>query len=339
MSASFVRAYLIGWQLGLGLSVGCLLILMLHHLVHGRWGRAILPLLEAGARVLPIWALGLLPLVLGGAELLYPWADPELMASDDLLRHKAGYLDMAGFTARSIVCLVLWSGLVWGLTRSPGRRRPALAAAGLVVVFLSATPVYVDWLASLDPHFSSSIFALYILITNAAAGLALVLILVAARGGLPRERSLELGNLQLASLMLWGYLAFSQYLLIWSGDLPHQSAWYIARNQGPWLVLVSVYVGMALVIGLPALFVRAIKRESKRLAAVAAVLLTAHVIELYWIVLPAEAAPGATLPTFGSLDALIPAGLGATWLVLTLALLRRRERVHAPTKPAEVDDG
>ncbi|PRQ06917.1 hypothetical protein [Enhygromyxa salina] len=313
MSAALVRAWLIGWQLGLGLSLGCLVVLMLHQLVDGRWNRPILPLLEGGARSLPVWALGLIPIALG-TEAVYPWTGVEFQ--------DATYLHTRGFVVRSVVTLSIWSGLALALTRAPRRRRQGLSAVGLIAVFISGTVSTIDWLSSLDPGFSSSMFGLYVLITRVVAALCIVVVLAVRRGELEPELAHDLGTLLLSATLLWAYISFSQFLLVWSADLPGQAAWYLARNHGPWLALICVVAGVSLLIAIPALLMRAVKRHPARLASVAALLLVAHLLELYWLVLPAAPLADAALPVFGWLDAVIPAAVAAAWVALTRALSR-----------------
>jgi len=316
MIAMFLRAYLIAWLLGLGLSLGCLVILLLHHLVGGRWGASLRPTLEAGARGLWIWALAFVPLALGVGS-LYAWTDRALMAADPVLAHKSWYLCSAGYALRSLASLALWSTLALVLTHRSraGDTRPGLAVVGLLVLFPSVTISATDWLASLDPHFSSSMFGLYALIGQILAGLAAAIVLADARKLPGPEASSDHAKLLLTALMLWAYIAFSHYLLVWSADLPAQAAWYLDRRAQPWSALMTTVVIARVGLALPALLLSAIKRHPRRLALVAGALLLTYVIELVWLVLPAEGP--VALPTMTWLDLVLPLVAALGWAKLT----------------------
>ncbi len=296
---ALLRAWLLAWLLAVGLGLGCLILLMLDHLVRGRWGDAVRPALESGARSLLWWSLGFVPIVLG-VERLYPWTDVARMASDPVLQHKAAYLSEGGFAIRGVVCLLGWSGLALALTQSPGRRR-GVAAFGLIFVFSSMTVVAVDWVASLEPRFSSSAFGLALLTGQIVAALAMANVIAAVCVRLRPAVAHDLGNLSLATLLLWAYIAFTQFLLVWSADLPSQSAWYLARGSGPWLWVIVTIVLVRLGVCLPALLLRPVKRNPRWLALVGLALIVSAVLELYWFVIP-----GAGAPHFGWLDIVIP---------------------------------
>jgi hypothetical protein len=329
-----MRAWLIAWLLGLGTCVGCLLTLMLHHLVHGRWGELLRPALEAGARSLPWWALGFVPLALG-TDLLYIWTDAATMAADASLRHKAWYLCSAGYVIRSLMCLVLWSALAIVLAGKarPHALRPGLATLGLILVFPTATLTAVDWVASLDPHFSSSMFGQYVVIGQIVAGLSAAIMITLARDHADETRRGELRNLLLAALMLWGYVAFAQYLLVWSGDLPFQIRWYQARGgPGPWPIVLTIVVIVRGVVALPGLLTRALDRHPRVLALLAGLLFVTYLLELYWLVLPAQypVVVGAdSMPALSWLDVVLPLVVAAGWTLLAFRMSRQVEAEDA----------
>jgi hypothetical protein len=311
----WLRPYLLAWLLAVGLSLGCLVLLMLDHLVRGRWGDAIRPLLAAGARCLPVCSLAFIPIALW-PEALYPWTDRTLMASVPDLQHKAWYLSEAGFAIRSAGALLSWSGFALWLTRSRERRR-GVAAGGLVVIFLSATVAAVDWVASLEPHFSSSAFGLALLTGWINIALAAVIVIAVIRTPLRPSTAHDLGNLLLATLLLWAYIGFTQWLLVWSADLPEEVDWYLPRREYPWSIVVSIVVVVRLASGLIALLMRPIKRSPVALAIVAIALIVGYVLELYWYVYPSLATVA-----FGWLDVLLPLLVLVIWPILPLRAAR-----------------
>lgn len=315
---AFLRAYLLGWSLWLGVALGAFMFLCVHHLVGGRWGAAIRPPLAAACETLPLLALLFVPIALG-VRAIFPWADDAFMQATPLRAAKAAYFDGGLFLARSATALALWSVLGFMLARvRPGRLRPGLAALGLVVYFLTITTASVDWILSLDPDMSTSAFGLDIAMGNAVAGLAVVVLTAAVLAGrgpraprLPSDRVHDLGTLLFASVMLWAYVAFSQYLLVWAGDLPRESAWYLARLRGPWLWTGWSLVALHFAAPFLLLLFRPIKRSLPSLAALAAGLVAMHFVELCWLMLPARALVAGA--AFHWLDIVVPLALAALW--------------------------
>lgn len=322
--ASFFRAYLFAWLMLLGVALGAFSLLCVHHLVGGRWGAAIRPQLAAATRTLPALALLFIPIALGLRQ-LYPWTEPAFLAADPLRAAKAPYLDPTLFLARSSVTLLAWCLLARPLAR-PGPLRPGLAGLALLVYLFTITTATLDWLLSLDPDMSTSAIGLDLATGDAVAGLSFVLLVATctpARVRLTPERTHELGNLLLAALMLWAYIAFSQYLLVWSADLPRQAAWYITRTQGPWWWCAWAMVTLHFALPFVLLLFRPIKRRRSRLAAVAALLLLMRLVELAWLIFPTR--PVA----LHWLDPALLLALGALWFAAFLRHLSATEAAHA----------
>lgn len=333
--SAILQGYLAAWLFWAGLSVGCLAVLMLHHLVGGRWGFLVQRRLEAGAAAIPLAGLLFLPVALGLAR-VFPWAAPGA-AVDPELAHKSAYLNAPFFLARAAFYLLVWWALGAALRRASleqesgavrTRRLTRLAAGGLAAVVLTATFAALDWMMSLEPKWHSSLYGLDVLVGHSLAALAFVV--AAAALGSPRpaqltpERLHDLGNMLLAFVMLWAYLAFSQWLLIWSADLPAEAPWYLRRSSGGWGAVVVLLALFHFAFPFLALLSRDVKRSSRALAAAAAVVLAARVLDLAWRVVPALE-PGA-------LAAAAPAwaALGAAWTAVYLRALR-----SAPSFPRD----
>lgn len=331
---AFLRAYLIGWLLWLGVALGAFSWLCVHHLVGGRWGAAIRPSLAAACETLPALAVLFVPIALG-ASAIFPWTDAAFLHATPLRAAKAAYLDEPFFLARSAVALALWSGLGVALARAGDRLRPGLAAFGLIFYFLSVTTGAVDWVLSLDPGTSSSAFGLNLALGNAVAGLAAVIVVAAVRPGrtpLPVERVHELGTLLFASVMLWAYVAFTQYLLVWAADLPRQSAWYLARVRGPFMALAVALVALHFAAPFVLLLFRPIKRRLLWLAVIAGGLVVMHLVELCWWILPARALVPDGRAIVHWLDVIVPLGLFVPW---ALVFGRRWAAASAATVASE----
>jgi hypothetical protein len=231
---AFYEAYLFAYVYWIGLSLGCFGLLLLHHLVSGRWGHVIQRFLEAGGRTLPVMALLFLP-ILAGIDHLYAWAGHVDADAHSHSVSKAPYLNVPFFLVRAGFYFAFWILLVFLLSRwsrrqdrdgdtGQTRRMKIASAPGMIAFVLVGTFASVDWLMSLEPEWYSSIYGLMILTAQGHAALSFGIVMLWFLGSLKpfseilRETHYHhLGNLLLALTVFWTYLAFSQYLIIWSG--------------------------------------------------------------------------------------------------------------------------
>jgi hypothetical protein len=337
--AAFFQAYLVGYLFWTGLAVGCLGLLMLHHLVGGRWGFAIQRLLEAGVRTLPLMALLSLPL-LAGLQDLYVWARPDVVAADALIQHKQRYLNGPAYFGRTVVYFLVWIGLGTILTMLSARQDQGIdtgrltrrlqvwSGPGLVAYGLAVTFAAVDWAMSLEPHWYSSIYGVVFLVGQALLALAFVTRVAICLSNRPPMQAVlgagqlhDLGNLLLAFVMFWAYIAFSQYLIIWSGNLPEENHWYLHRMHGGWGVMAVCLIVFHFVVPFLLLLSRTTKRRAQILGSVAVGILIMRFLDLFWLVAPALHSEGFHLHW---LDLVLPIGLGGLWLATFLACLKRR---------------
>ncbi|HTU01681.1 MAG TPA: hypothetical protein VMG58_07680 [Candidatus Sulfotelmatobacter sp.] len=334
----FFRAYLIGVLYWLGLALGCLSVLMMHHLVNGRWGFSIQRILEAGVRTLPLTLLFFLPLLLGLRE-LYAWARPGAAAAEEILRHKAPYLNVPFFLGRAVLYFAVWLVMGWLLTRwSVEQDRTAdpritvwlrrLSGPGLVLYGLTMTFASIDWVMSTEIQWFSTIFGAIFLVGQTLAALGFATIVgVRLAGGRPLGRVLDsdrvhdLGNMILAFVVLWAYMAFAQYLITWSGNLPDEIVYYLHRTTGGWEI-IAILLGV-FYFGFPfaLLLLRAVTRHGPRLVGVAVAILIMRALDIFWMVEPSFH-PGAFYLHW--LTILVPVGLGGIWLGAFLWLLQGR---------------
>lgn len=321
-SPAFLHAWLLAWLLWLGVALGALVFLCLHHLVRGRWGVVVAPLLVAVVRTIPLLAVLFVPIGLD-LDRIYPWTDPQWLHAAPLRAAKAAYLDAPVFVARAVVILVTWSALARRLAAAR-RPRPGLAAAALVAYFVTVTIAAVDWVLSLDPDMSTSAFGLALATGHAVAGWSAVVIAAAVVQGrsaraplIAPDRVQQLGTLLFVAVMLWAYIAFTQYLLVWGADLPREVGWYLQRTRGDWGLVAWALIGLHFAVPFVLLLMRPIKRVASRLAAVAGLLLLMHAVELAWLIVPSR---GSALRW---LDLAVPLGLGVLWVLAVARLLRR----------------
>lgn len=334
----FFKAYLLAYVFWIGIALGSLALSMVHHLSGGAWGVVIRRVLEAASRTLPFMALLFLPIVFGMHE-LYLWTHADAVAHDIILQRKAPYLNVPFFLVRAAIYFVLWSVLAyllskWSLDQERGGERgqalkmQRLSGGGLVVYAVTILFMSVDWVMSLDPHWYSTMFGILFMGGQGLSALAFAIAVVVLLSRTePMSRVIapahlhDLGKLMLAFVMLWAYFSFSQYLIIWSANLPEEIPWYLKRMGGGWQ-----WVGLALIFGhfaLPFVLLLSsdIKKNGRTLIGVALTVILMRVVDLFWNIGPLhhESTFGVTW-----LDAVTPLALGGVWVALFLWQLQSR---------------
>lgn len=353
--AQFWRAYLLAYTFWLELALGCLGLVLLHHLVGGRWSALIRRLMETGAMTLPLLALLWLPLLLG-LTTLYPWTDAEHVAHSELLQNKAGYLNLPFFIGRAVLYFAVWLTLAYLLNRwslaqdqSANQQQAAalaarlrrLSALGMILFMLTTTFAAYDWLMSLEPEWFSSIYGLMFIIGAAVAGLALAIVGLRLLAGSQLQHKVwvksfnDLGNFLLGFVMIWAYFAYSQFLVIWSANIPEEAIWYAHRTQGGWQYAGLVLIGLHFVLPFFLLLSRGMKRKAQWLTILALVILGARVLDLFWLIMPAFYPDGLYLHW---LDPLLLLTMGGGWFALFIGLWTGRAPLpqRDPHLPAEL---
>jgi hypothetical protein len=331
----FHQAYIFAFTFWLGISVGSLALLMLQHLTSGGWGFVIRRVLEASTRVLPLMAILFLP-ILVGAHYVYPWTDPEKARE---LGDKTKYLNLTFFAIRAIIYFGSWLALTfllngWSLAQDRTgdqyytKRMRLLSGPGMVLLIFTVTFAAVDWYMSLEPEWFSTIYGFIFVAAWTVSSLAFV---IAAMAVLSKREPLDRivaplhfhdhGKLLLALVMLWSYFAFSQFLIIWSGNLPEEIGWYTKRIHGVWGTLIIVVVILHFALPFLLLLSRSLKRDPRKLVIVAAMILVMRVVDLLWMIEPAFSGEKFHVSW------LHPVGLvaiGGLWLAMFARELSRR---------------
>lgn len=327
----FFRSYLLGFIFWLGVALGCVAILMLHHLVGGGWGFTIRRMLESGTRTFLVMAAFAVPLLFG-LRYLYVWADPTKEQA-----HGVFYLNVPFFVVRTVAFFGAWILLAhflnkWSLeqdrTADPDltQRLQKLSGPGLVVYGLTATFASIDWAMSLEPAWGSTIYGMIFIVTQALSAISLAIItsmLLSKTEPLAKVispvRLNDLGNLLLTFTMLWAYLSFSQFLIIWSGNLPEEITWYVSRATGGWAWVAVILIVFHFAVPFLVLLNRFVKRRVRMLAAVAAWMIVMTLVDLYWLMTPAYNRAG---PRFQWMDGMAVVGIGGIWIWRFLAQLK-----------------
>jgi hypothetical protein len=290
---AFLAAYLAAWWFCVGVVMGGLANVWSHNLSSGRWGEAIRgPLLDLSRSM---WLLALLFLpVLIGMRHVYPWAADAALGvhrwQGELEAGPAGFKSawlMPGFfIARSVGYLFVWWLLAY-LSRKPVyERSPRFAALALIVYGLTVSLASVDWIMSLMPLWYSSVFGLVVGVGQMLSGMALAVVLAARRANASALVMRDLGNLLLMYVLTWAYLVFTQFLIIWAENLPHEIVWYVARMHGGWLFIAWLLAIFHFFAPLLILLFRNIKEAPQLMGRLAVALLAVHLLDTWWMVLP-----------------------------------------------------
>ncbi len=337
----FFRSYLLAFIFWIGIALGCLAILMLQHMSGGAWGIVIRRALEAATRTFPILAALFVPVALG-IPFIYEWANPDAVAASPVLQHKHFYLNIPFFIGRAIFYFAVWNLVSYLLNkwsreqdltgeRNLTRKLQGLSGPGLVLYGLTVTFASIDWVMSLDPTWFSTIFGMLFMGGQGLSAMAFTItVIVLLSNYKPMSEVIQprhlhdLGKLMLAFLMLWAYFSFSQFLIIWSGNIPEEVSWYTRRLHSSWR-----YIGLALVLlhfALPfvLLLSRDLKRNARTISIVAILILVMRYVDLYWMTGP-EFHEGHF--TISWMDLIMPIGIGGVWLWYFAGQLKTRPLV------------
>ena len=347
----FFHSYLFGYIFWFNLTLGCLAGAMAHNLTGGDWGEATRRQLEAGMRLFPLMALLFIP-ILFGLPKIYEWADPAHVTHDAILQQKSGFLNPLSFGIRAFVYFAIWITLAnflykWSgeLERSPSlaivRRMENLSGPGIVIFFLTSTFASFDWVMSLEPHWYSSIYGLIFVVGQ---GLAMLAFMIGVTTWLSKYEPLshvatekhfhDLGKLMHGFVVLWTYGVFSQFLIIWCGNLTEEIGWYLNRTAGGWgmvalsLALFHFFVPFFLLLS------RNYKMKKNSLVKIAGLILFMRFVDIYWLISPAFHPDGIHLHW---LDVVAPVGIGGVWLAAFYAQLKKRPLSPLPDPFAEAE--
>lgn len=301
----FYRSWLFAWIFWLGVSLGSLVIVMLHHMTGGGWGYLLRRFGEAAALTLPVIALLFIPMFVG-VRYVYPWAshDPQFL-SDPVVQHKTSFLNVWFWVIRFVIYFVVFFALAWSLRRTSietdreGFTPPLLkrfinvSAIGIVIYFVLMTLGAVDWIMSREPHWYSTVFGFLVCIGQAISGMAFLLLMVAifsrdpayARRLLPNYLN-DMGNVLLTFVILWAYMGLSQFLIIWLGDIQHEITWYIRRTDGAWRWVGGALIAFHFLVPFLLLLQRPLKRKVGILASIGAFMFLVHILDVIFIVTP-----------------------------------------------------
>jgi hypothetical protein len=331
----FVHAYLTGYFLVLGMTLGSLGLLMCQHLTGGVWGIVIRRPLEAATRNIWLMAVLFLPIVLGmkylysgnGAET--GWLNSPKTGEHALSNYQQSYLTLHGYLFRAVLYFVIWFVLVyfynlWSKQQDANpedvslrQRLKKFAGPGIILYVLAMTFASIDWVMSISPHWASTIYGFIFVAGQLTSSMCLMIITVVAltrfepyKGFLQPRHLHDLGKLLFAFNMLWAYFAFSQLLIIWSGNQPEEISFYRTRLYGEWGVVAVIVLLLTFALPFLILLSRDVKRTPGLISKVSIWMLVFRLVDLYWMTQPEFRA--SAWPNW--LDVVLPVALVGVWV-------------------------
>jgi len=347
-----LRSWLLGFVFWGGIAFGCIGILMLQYMTGGAWGIVMRRVAEAGSRTLPLLVVLFIPLAVGVLNhSVYTWTT--LPPDDHAIESRGIYLLPWSWVIRSVIYFAIFGVMAYLLNKwsadqdaatdyevsaSLLSRMSRFSGPATVIYALVVTFAVVDWVMTLDPHFFSTIWGLLFVVGWALSCFCFaVMVLAYLSDKVPMNRVLgqrhfhDIGKLMLALVMVWAYFNFSQFLIIYSGNIPEETAWYLARMDGVWY-----WIGIALILlhfAFPFLILlqQDFKRKPRLLASIALFILLMRLVDYFYLI-----GPTARIETYGLpqgafilswLDFVAPLAIGGIWMWYFFGQLQARPLV------------
>lgn len=344
-----LRSWLLGFTYWGGIAIGCLGVLMLQYVTGGAWAIVIRRTVEAGSRTMPIVALLFLPILIYVGS-LYEWS--HMYGTDRIVTERGWYLTHFGFAIRAIAYFLIFIVMQvllskWGAAQDETKNyedsakllgtATAFSGPGIVIYALVVSFAAIDWTMTLDPHWFSTIWGfLYIVGWALSCFCFAVVILAYLSDKEPMNRVIgkrhfhDIGKLMLALVMVWTYFNLSQFLIIWSGNIPEETPWYLKRMKDGWgaigLVLILFHFAFPFII----LLSRDIKRNAKYLAIMAVFILIMRSVDMFYHIAPSPTVAGghgAAGFHVSWMDFAAVIGIGGIWLAAFFTQLMKRPLV------------
>ena len=336
-----LAAWLVGFLYFLSLAIGALYLVLIHYSVQAGWSVVVRRLSEFVSSTVPMFALLFVPIALGMRS-LYPWMLPGAADHDAALRWKTPYLNTPFFLTRAVIYFSMWTvlALVWArasrrqdATGDPSisERLRRLSGPAILLLALTQTFASFDWIMSLTPDWYSTIFGVYFFAGAfvAASALLAVAVVLLQWMGLLREvigvgHLHDLGKMVFAFSCFWAYIAFSQFFLIWYGNIPEETVWYRARIEGSWKATSAILAVGHFIVPFFFFMGRTMKRRPLALALGAGWVLLMHLLDIHWLVMP-SVRPGTAAPSALEIVAIL--GVGGLFLAAIGWMMRRQPLV------------
>ncbi len=318
----YIHAYFVAWGFLTTIGLGALFFVLLHHLVKARWSVVACRHMQRLANVLPWCCVLFLPNVLWARE-IFPWmssgATAKLAESDHI-----GYLRAPWFFARTAIYFIVWTSLTWAyknqkspIEDSPEnihiQRRRRMSGPAMLLFGVTTSFAGFDWFMSLQPRWHSAVFGVYIFagaVPAALSALALFNVLLERLGVIRASQNVatrhDIAKLLFGFIVFWAYIAFSQYLLIWYAGMPLETSFFSLRLSQPWLTTTLWLCALQFAVPFAVLLSATAKRSSLVLSVVSLVVLAAHALDIFWLVMPALESGHSKLCFADAAAALLP---------------------------------
>lgn len=317
-------SYLTSFMFLISLGVGSLFLVSLEYLAGAVWSTPFRRISEFFSGVIPYFFILVIPLLFSMHDLFH-WTQPEAK-TDTVLQSKDAYLNIPFFIVRNVIIFSIWTFFYFIITRISRKQDETgnqslttsnikFSTAFILIFSVTITISAVDWMMSIEPHWFSTIFGVYFfsgIVLCGLSALTLAAVLLRENGyllpGLKDDHYYSLGTLMFAFTAFWGYIAFSQYMLIWYADLPEETSWFIHRWEGGWMYASVILILVQFVVPFFALLSFPAKTNPKRLKFISIWLLVAHFYDLYWTIMPGMTQSG-TPYSFSWMDLVYPVAL------------------------------
>ena len=337
--ASFYPAYICGWLFWLGISLGALAAVMLHHQTGGEWGYFVRRFGEAAANVLPLLLVLFIPIIFG-TKTLYPWREGNPQHENLVVVHRAWYFQFWFWIVRYLIYFAVFMLLAFVLRRLSLRHdhdnnprllnwMRMLSAPGMVLFFVLMGLASVDWIMSRQPNWHSTMFGFIICMGQSVSGFAALIVLLSLfrritpfAERVTADHVNDLASLLITCVILWAYMAFGQLLIIWLGTEQSEINWYVPRSNGGWHVIAVLLIIFHFCIPFLLLLMRSVKRNPRIMLWLCAGLLVMRALDLFWITAPSGDDSDTRIPVLVALLAIAAIiGIGGLWLAAFLWLL------------------
>lgn len=341
----FFFSWLVSFLFFQSLALGALFFVLIQFAAQGGWGVVLRRVGETIFSTIPVMAILFIPVLVGMHD-LYEWSHADAAEHDALLAWKAPYLNVPFFLIRAGVFFAIWSLIAIlyyrGSSGQDATGDPAVSArlrrfAGPAIIVLALTQSFaaIDWIMSLTPHWYSTMFGVYFFAGSWVGFIALLSVVVPAMRGaglldtvISREHLQDIGKFLFAFTAFWAYISFSQFFLMWYGNMPEETIFYRARMEGSWLTVSLVLLFGHFFAPFFYLMGRSVKRNGATLAVGGVWLLMMHFLDLYWQVMPTLHPEGLN-PSLLDVAALMTVGgcfvATASWLMRRHALVPLRD--------------
>jgi hypothetical protein len=324
------------------IGVGSLFLVAMEYLGGAVWSTPFRRITEFFAAVILVIPLAAIPIYFNLHDLFH-WTHAEAVAEDKILAGKSSYLNETFFIIRIVFFIAVWFLFYFLIIKNSKKqdssgdpklttRNIKLSAVFIPIFGLTITFASIDWVMSLEPHWFSTIFGVYFFSGTILAALAFTTFIVVYMNekgllikGIKKDHYYSLGAYLFAFINFWAYIAFSQYMLIWYANLPEETFWFLQRWEGGWMYISIALIIIHFVVPYFGLLSQPSKMNPKRLMFMSIWILFAHIIDLYWLIMPTYSKDSVPL---GWIELAFP--ILAIGAVITVFSIKAKKENHVP---------